>query len=290
MDVPNLSAAPSRASAAATAMPESPARRASSHEPATGEFGGVPWMYRAGFDRVLETTPPELWRAPQEQGWRRVKQNARREVWRATLAGGTYYLKYYIGRSWLDRLKASVRGAECDAEWNGGMYALRAGIPATRPVGRTPRLIVEGRPCSLLVTAAIEPAQALSDYWKLILEDDDRARRLADRDALIENLAEMIARAHQAGFAHLDLHAANILVQTTAPRQYRTVFVDLQSARLGAALSDEAVVRNLTQLNQWFRKNATLGDRIRFLRAYLRWRNEFEHAFEHGRSLGLTFR
>jgi hypothetical protein len=68
------------------------------------------------------------------------------------------------------------------------------------------------------------------------------------------------------------------------------VFVDLQSARLGVPVSDRAVVRNLAQLNQWFRRHSTLADRLRFLRAYLRWRGEYETVFRLGRSLGLSFR
>ncbi|MBN2447240.1 MAG: hypothetical protein JXO22_10965, partial [Phycisphaerae bacterium] len=84
--------------------------------------------------------------------------------------------------------------------------------------------------------------------------------------------------------------AENILVQRTAPRQYRAVFVDLHSARLGVPISDRAVVQNLAQLNQWFRRHASIGDRLRFLRAYTRWRNEFEHALSHARHLDLSFR
>ena len=48
-------------------------------------------------------------------------------------------------------------------------------------------------------------------------------------------------------------------------------------------------MRNLAQLNQWFRRHSSIGDRLRFLRAYLRWRNEYEHAFEHARPLGMPY-
>jgi tRNA A-37 threonylcarbamoyl transferase component Bud32 len=141
----------------------------------------------------------------------------------------------------------------------------------------------------LLVAQAIEPAQPLSDFWLQLQSDEDVARRRRDVSQLTELLAEMIARAHQAGFEHLDMHAANILVQPLGPRRYRTVFVDLQVARRGVPLSDWAVVRNLAQLNQWFYKHSSASDRLRFLRAYLRWRNEFETAFEPARPLGLDF-
>lgn len=252
-------------------------------------FDGLPWTYRNGFNRVLERLPAAAWREPLKQGWEKIKQNGAREVWRANIGGTIYYLKYYALKSWLDRFKQFVRGPACQTEWKGGIYALNANIPAARPAGYTVKLHYGGRWCSLLVTEAIQPAYPLNEYWHMVQADDDAQRRRRDTAQLIERLAEMIARAHQAGFEHLDMHAANILVQPLAPRQYRTVFVDLHSARLGAPVSDRAAVRNLAQLNQWFRRESTLGDRLRFLRAYLRWRNEYEHAFVHARPLGLAF-
>jgi Ser/Thr protein kinase RdoA (MazF antagonist) len=147
-----------------------------------------------------------------------------------------------------------------------------------------------GRRCALLVSEAVEPALPLNEFWLQLQSDEDAARRRRDAAQLLELLAEMIARAHQAGFEHRDMHAANILVQPLATRHYRTVFVDLQSARRGTPLSDHAVVRNLAQLNQWFRRHSSAGDRLRFLRAYLRWRYEFEPVFPHARLLGLDFR
>ncbi len=182
-----------------------------------------------------------------------------------------------------------IRGPACLAEWKGGIYALRAGIAAVRPAGYTTELQYRGQRCALLVTESVTPAAPLSVFWNSLASDSDFRRRRADARGLIERIGELIARAHQAGFEHLDMHAENILVHTVGPRQYRPVFVDLQSARLGLPVTDAAVVRNLAQLNQWFRRNSPVGDRIRFLRSYFRWRNEYEATLPHGRALGLNF-
>ncbi len=258
-------------------------------EPVVRDFGGTSWTYRPIAHALLMATPRSAWSSPEEQGWERVKHNTRREVWRAELLGKPYYLKYYFRDSWGRRLRRLVKPAEDEAEWSGGLFALRTGIPAVRPVARTADMTCHQRPCALLITEAIEPVQPLAGFWTQMTSDANVARRRRDAAQLTEQLAEMIARAHQAGFEHLDMHANNILVQTIGPRQYRTVFVDLQSARRGVPISDRAVVRNLAQLNQWFRRHSTAGDRLRFLRAYLRWRNEYEHAFEHGRALEHDF-
>lgn len=271
-----------------SAAPEAFAPAASA-ESRTGDFHGIAWTYSPGVQELLTAVPAGAWAEPLAQGWQRVKQNARREVWRAVLQATPYYVKYYFNDSWQQRVRSLLREPACRAEWEGGVFARRAGLAAVRPVAYAERLARDGRACAVLVSAGIEPAQPLNDFWLQLQSDDDVRRRRRDVAQLCELLAEMIARAHQAGFEHLDMHAANILVQPVGPRTYRTVFVDLQSARRDVPLSDGAVVRNLAQLNQWFRRNSSVADRLRFLRAYLRWRNEYETAFEHGRALGLGF-
>jgi tRNA A-37 threonylcarbamoyl transferase component Bud32 len=250
---------------------------------------GLPWTLRHGFGDCLAAVPAATWQDPARPGWQRVKHNAARAVYRACIDGSFYYLKYYAHDGWKSGLKRLFRGPPCEIEWKSGIYALQAGIAAVRPVAYTPQLRYGGRPHSLLITEAIEPAYPLHEFWETVRADDDARRRRRDTGQLIELLAEMVARSHQAGFEHRDMHAANILVHPITPGSYETVFVDLQSARLAAPLSDRAVVRNLVQLNQWFRRHSSITDRLRFLRAYVRWRNEYEQIFEHGRSLELSF-
>lgn len=250
---------------------------------------GLAWTFRQRLARTLEALPAAAWADPAGQGWQEIKHNASRAVWRARIDGVVYYVKYYARQSWAGALKHALRGPACEVEFQSGVYALRAGIPAVRPVGYTDRVVCAQGVCSLLVTQAVEPAYPLSQYWETLRGDDAAPRRRRDTAALIDRLAEMIARAHQSGFEHRDMHAANILVHPVAPGRYETVLVDLQSARLGVPLSDRAVVRNLVQLNQWFRRHSGIGDRLRFLRRYLRWRNEYEQAFEHARPVSLSF-
>jgi hypothetical protein len=256
---------------------------------ARARFEGRDWVYRNGFDRILAQVPGYAWADPTGQGWQQVKRNARREVWRAKLDGRAYYLKYYFGDGWAMRMRRFFRGPACEAEWMGGIYALQVRIPAVAPAGYTTDLVKDGATCSLLVTEAAEPAYPLDEFWEQVVADENDERRRRDTAQITQALAQMIARAHQAGFEHLDMHAANILVQPLAPRCYRTLFVDLQSARRGAPLSDRAVVRNLAQLNQWFQRRSSVMTRLRFLRTYLRYRNDYEHAFEYGRPLEYSF-
>ncbi len=249
----------------------------------------IAWVCRADFAAVLRAAGPQRWDDPAAAGWTPVKNNPVRSVWRKRLGDRPYYLKVYHEHTLPARWKARWQGTAGEVEWNAGVYALRQGIPAVRPAGYAIVRGTRGRRCSLLVTEGVEPVYLLSEFWRMLEDDDDPPRRRRDKRYLIDLLAEMIALAHQTGFEHRDMHAANILVHPIAPGQYRTMFCDLQSARLGHPLDDQAVVRNLTQLHQWFRRHSAITDRLRFLRRYLRWRLEYECLSPCGRALGLDF-
>lgn len=256
------------------------------------------WTYRPGAEGLLDDVAPSAWTDPAAAGWTRVKENARRDVWRFTHGGRVYYIKYYFRDTWRDFLSTVLRAPPFKAEWDSGVYAARAQIAAVLPIACmmdiTRQRQLDGHHitsrCAALVTEGLEPAMPLSDFWLHLAGDDDARRRREDQSQIIERLAEVIARAHQAGFEHRDMHAANILVQTVGPRRYRTALVDLHSAHRGTPVSDHAVVRNLAQLNQWFRRHATIGDRLRFLRAYLRVRGNLEPLFDTSRALRFDFR
>lgn len=284
---------PASADSGRLVRPTVPAQPKSPDHGAAGlvsrNIDGLQWTCEVRFAAAIATLPSAAWMDPSSVGWQCVKQNSVRRVWRATIGEKAYYLKICRDAGRFAALKRILRGPACTGEWNGGMYALQHDIPAARPVGRVDSFDCGGVPASLLVTEAIEPAYPLCDFWQTLIADSDRTRRRRDANRLIEQLAEMIARAHQAGFEHLDMHAANILVQPLGQRRYRTVFIDLQSANIDAPLSDQAVTRNLSQLNQWFRRQSSVSERLRFLRAYWRWRNEFEGEFPHSRPLELSF-
>ncbi len=262
---------------------------AASADTVTAVYDGVRWTHCEAFRRLFASAPAATWANPAQQGWQRVKQNARREVWRGDLWGVSFYVKYSFTSRWRQAATRLVRPCPARTEFEGGVYAVRAGIPTVPPIAWTDDLRRGRRRCAVLITEAIEPVQALDEFWLALQSDDDACRRCEDATRLTEQLAQMIARAHQAGFEHVDMHAANILVHRYAPRRYQTLFVDLYSARRGVPISDAAVVRNLAQLNQWFRRHSTIGQRLRFLRAYLRWRNEYEDLGAYSRPLDAGF-
>src|SRR5207248_1116756 len=89
----------------------------------------------------------------------------------------------------------------------------------------------------------------------------------AERRELIEALAAFVARLHEAGVTHPDLHPGNLLVREVAG--HREFFlIDVHDIQLGPPLSRAARRANLALLNRWFQIRSTRTDRLRFWRAY----------------------
>ena len=162
-------------------------------------------------------------------------------------------------------------------------YAAKHGIETIRPVACGEAPISGRQPTSVLITAGLIRSRPLTEVWSE-LDPEQRATRKI-KNHIIDEIARLLAHAHQNGFYHCDLHSGNLLLDAVAPGRFRPLFVDLHSVRVGKPVSDRGVIRNLAQFNQWFRLHAPLTDRIRFLRRYLYWRDALQAEGAFGRKL-----
>lgn len=201
----------------------------------------------------------------------RVKRNSQRDVWQVHTPQGRYFAKIYHPVGFLARLKLLVRGPIAAQEWSVGLYGAAHNVATVVPIamaweqGRR----ISGR--SLLITQEIVDSLPLNDYWMTVRHSRVEADMLADA------LARLIARAHQCGFQHDDMHPGNILVRRTGAR-CEVFFVDLHRVKIGSCVLPRHAVANLSQLNQWFRRNASRSQRLRFLEGYIRYRDQFAQA------------
>lgn len=97
-----------------------------------------------------------------------------------------------------------------------------------------------------------------------VAKADGRARR-----GLLDGLAGSLRAMHDRGVCHRDLKAANLLVGPDGG----ITFIDLVGVRTRRHVPFPIRVRDLTRLNASFltTPHVSLGDRLRFLRTYLRW-------------------
>ncbi|GJQ27556.1 MAG: hypothetical protein HBSAPP02_25880 [Phycisphaerae bacterium] len=195
-----------------------------------------------------------------------VKRNSHRDVWSVSCGGREYFAKYYHPQSVSDRIKLRLRGPAAMNEWRIGAYAAAHGITAVVPVAVAWDDRRGGTGTSLLVTEAVREVSPLNEYWLAVRSDPRRAAQLS------EALARLIARAHQCGFQHDDMHPGNILARQRGDT-CEVFFVDLHKARTARPVGMREIASNLAQLNQWFRRHATRSQRLRFLQSYLAHRD-----------------
>ncbi len=233
------------------------------------------WRCDPELRAFLEAQPIDWLNPRPAPGFVCVKRNAQRSVWRLTRGGRDLFLKCYLPNGWTTRLKLWLRGPTAAHEWEIGRYAETREIPAVRSAACGWIDARRRAAPSWLVTQTVPDAVPLADYWLTVRHRPLESRRL------IRVVARLVARAHQSGFHHRDLHAGNVLVRRNADGNVQALFVDLHNVHVGRRVPVATVLANLAQLNQWFRRHATRTQRLAFLKHYLADRDAFAGAGPH---------
>jgi len=256
---------------------------ASSEEIVQFVDGEYHWRVSSAHADFLRVHPIDWLNLAESEYATLVKRNSRRDVWRVSLDGRAYFAKVYHPNDLIGKLKVVARGSTAMCEWNVGAFAAKHGIAGVVPVATAVKGFRGAGGPSLLITEAVPDVVPLNDYWDEIHDCRESAYQLAD------TLAQLIARAHQCGFRHGDMHPGNILVRREENRG-QTLFVDLHDVRIGRAVTMSEAVANLAQLHQWFRRHAPLTMRRRFLDRYQHHREQFANASIYSRTLPLNSR
>src|SRR5262249_42904367 len=99
-------------------------------------------------------------------------------------------------------------------------------------------------------------------------------RQATIRQRLAVALGAFLARLHEVGILHHDLHPGNVMVGLTDADEPRLYLLDLHSLRLGLPPEWRPPRDNLVVFNRWFSRHATRTDRLRCWQAYHRARFE----------------
>jgi tRNA A-37 threonylcarbamoyl transferase component Bud32 len=249
-----MSSTPGRDAPAALATPDQPYPSAHAAAPPGGEAG----------DRALSPRDVATLSRPWEAGWRKVKENASRTVYRGSLNGRAFFVKHYHPRSILRRAMRRLGLSNARRELR-FMRHLAANGVATAPVLAARR---HGG-MEWLATEAVEPSQP-GDAWHAERLREGPAGLAAIRRAT-RALGRMIGRMHAAGVLHRDLHCGNVLVRLggRTDGDNELVLMDLHRASRRGRLLRRLRAANLAQLLHDRQDFTTRTDRLRFLRAYL---------------------
>jgi tRNA A-37 threonylcarbamoyl transferase component Bud32 len=201
-----------------------------------------------------------------------VKNGPHRTVYRVALPGLSVYLKHHRlpdVRAWLRQL---VRPAKARMEYDRALAVAARCVPTVFPVALGERCSGPGPSDSFLITQGLENTESLSDFIEKTLPQLEPRRQMHLRPLLATALGEFVARLHDAGIVHKDLHAANLLVRLGPGDGPSLYLIDLHDVALGRELNWRASRDNLVMLNRWFALRASRPDRYRFWRAYCRAR------------------
>ncbi len=201
-----------------------------------------------------------------------VKSNPARIVYRVTLPTATIFVKHcrITGpRAWAREV---LRPAKAKLEFENARLLAERGIAAVEPLawGHIDS-VWPGE--SFLITRAEERAISFLEFAERVLPTAPLDAQPAMRRQLAHGLGEFLAAMHEAGVAHPDPHAGNLLVEWPADGIPRFVLIDLHAVRIGSVLSWRESRANLTLFNRWFQMRVTRSDRHRF------WCSYFAHRF-----------
>jgi hypothetical protein len=175
--------------------------------------------------------------------------------------GETLYLKRHTYPN-ADAKRGGLR------EWNNIQSLSVAGILCPEPVavgsGR-----IRGEPCSFLITREV-PGMPLDAYLLSRYAKPVAPQLLAEKRALIRELAAFARRFHQTGFHHKDFYLGHMYVSPQGDPDKRFYLIDLQRVGRARFFRRRWIVKDLAAMNYSATRDfATAGDRLRFLLGYL---------------------
>jgi tRNA A-37 threonylcarbamoyl transferase component Bud32 len=202
-----------------------------------------------------------------------VKQAPHRAVYHVTLPGLNLYVKHYPltdKRSWLRQM---VRPSKARSEYDRALAVAARGVPTYVPLAVGEQGLGGQPGDSFLITLSLEGTVPLHVYLRTTFATLSRTQQTHLRQRLAGELGSLLARMHDAGIRHDDLHAGNLLIQGDAAGPLTLHVIDLHAVHLGRPLRWRASRDNLVLLNRWFVLHAGRSDRQRFWKAYIQNRS-----------------
>jgi tRNA A-37 threonylcarbamoyl transferase component Bud32 len=236
------------------------------------DSGGVCWHVQPGWeDRLLGPTGLRLDEWLEAGLAEVVKHGPHRTVYCIHFQDVCLYLKHYRLADLASRVRQWFRPAKARREFEHALALSERSVPTVLPLAMGERLDGGVGRESFIVTRGLDDVRPLGRF----LEEDLLSLPVGEQTALRKELAAalgvFVARLHEAGIAHHDFHAANIMIrlEETGPSLF---LLDLDAVRLSARLSWSVSAANLVLLNRYFSLRASRADRLRFWQAYCRAR------------------
>jgi tRNA A-37 threonylcarbamoyl transferase component Bud32 len=246
--------------------------------------GNVSWQALADWEPVLFGTDGLRLQQWHSQGRICVVQHAaHRTVSHVAVQQGAFYVKQYRRDGFLDAAGHLVRPSAARREWRNLAEVARRGIPTARPLAWAEHVRGGLVRDNYLITEAIEPACSLEHYLTDELPRLPPNLRRTVRRRIAQSTARFVAAIHQAGVAHQDFHAGNVLVRAgpcggdDAEGAHPDLYlIDLPGVRFSGPLDWPASRASLSMLAARWWAQTTRTERLRFWRTYLAQRPDLD--------------
>ncbi len=181
-----------------------------------------------------------------------VKKGPHRVVYRVELPDLCFYVKRNLMTDRWCWIRQLVRPSKARMEYERARGVAERGLPTYLPLALGEQRTLFGPGESILITRSLEETQELHTFAVNCLARLPAARQARLRQCMALELGRLVARMHDAGICHNDLHPANILVRWGEDDNLDLFLVDLSAVRLGRPLSWKQSRQNLVILNRWF--------------------------------------
>jgi tRNA A-37 threonylcarbamoyl transferase component Bud32 len=237
-------------------------------------FGDLAWHVRSDVSHLLFDSMglrlPSWLQAGQASI---VKHGPHRTVYRVQLDGRSVYVKHYRVADARAMFSQWAQSSKSRREWDHAERAAAASIPTFVPLAlgeqRKAGFVFE----NFLVTEGIDDVEPLDRFVQDVIPKLAFGRQTRIRLRLTHGLAELVAKLHDAGVLHPDLHAGNVLVRLHESDAIELFLIDLQEAKSSDRNDWRRSRENLLAFGLFFFTMARSIDRARFLRRYLELRS-----------------
>ncbi len=179
--------------------------------------------------------------------------------------GGRVCVKEYRYKSLWYRIRNSLRRPKGKTSWVAGNALFNQGFCHVKPLAYLERRKLTLLQEAFYITESIADDLEMDRYLVQRFEGPS----IRDLRGFITQFAEWIGSLHRAGIYHRDLKTCNILVREIGDG-WRFSLVDLEDVDQEASVGIEKIIRNLVQINCSIPKSFSYGNRLRFMKAYLR--------------------
>src|SRR5260370_10538803 len=156
-----------------------------------------------------------------------VKHGTHRTGYRVVLPELSFYLKHYPVpdlRAWMRQL---VRPWKARFEYGNALEIARRGVPTFTPLAFGDKQARLAPGASFLITRALESTVPLNTFLEETWPALPTTRRTCLGPRLASALAILLARMHDFGIWHFDLHAGNLLIRLDPDDRPDPFLIDL---------------------------------------------------------------